>query len=454
MRLRLCGSRIVGRARALFLLLCTGGADKSDAPLGRNPVEPEQITEVKVCAFIPFSLKSYFLEIYIHKPPTSHPNSKHTRMGSAPLQSKLFEPLQIGPHKLSNRLVMAPLTRFRANDDHVQLPFVKEYYKQRACVPGTLIITEATLISPRASGYANVPGIWSEEQVKAWKEIVDSVHQAGGVIYMQLWALGRTANPEVKEKEGTGPVVSSSDLRMSDNSPVPTPLDEEEIQEYIKDFAQAAKNAVEGAGFDGVEIHAANGYLIDQFTQDVSNKRTDKWGGSVENRARFAIEVSKAVVDAVGADKTGIRLSPWSTFQGMQMDDPILQFSYVCEELKKLKLAYVHLVESRIAGNADIEATQKINPFIDIWAGTSPILVAGGFKPDSARRAVEQEYADKDIAIVFGRYFISNPDLVYRMEKSIDFAQYDRDTFYAAKSTKGYADYPFSKEWEQEHSKL
>jgi len=271
---------------------------------------------------------------------------------------------------------------------------------------------------------------------------------------MQLWALGRTANPEVKEKEGTGPVVSSSDLRMSDNSPVPTPLDEEEIQEYIKDFAQAAKNAVEGAGFDGVEIHAANGYLIDQFTQDVSNKRTDKWGGSVENRARFAIEVSKAVVDAVGADKTGIRLSPWSTFQGMQMDDPILQFSYVCEELKKLKLAYVHLVESRIAGNADIEATQKINPFIDIWAGTSPILVAGGFKPDSARRAVEQEYADKDIAIVFGRYFISNPDLVYRMEKSIDFAQYDRDTFYAAKSTKGYADYPFSKEWEQEHSKL
>jgi len=170
-------------------------------------------------------------------------------MGSAPNQSKLFEPLQIGQHKLSNRLVMAPLTRFRADDNHVQLPFVKDYYSQRACVSGTLLITEATFISPRAGGYANVPGIYSQEQIKAWKEVVDSVHKAGGVIYLQLWALGRAANPEVKEKEGTGPVSSSSDIRMSDNSPVPTPLTEEEIQDYIKEYAQAAKNAVEGAGF-------------------------------------------------------------------------------------------------------------------------------------------------------------------------------------------------------------
>jgi len=371
-------------------------------------------------------------------------------MGSVSPESKLFQPLQIGQHKLSNRLVMAPLTRFRADDNHVQLPFVKEYYSQRSCTPGTLLITEATFISPQASGYANVPGIFNDEQIKAWKDVVDGVHEKGGVIYLQLWALGRAANPEVKNKEGTGDVVSSSDIRMSDNSPVPRPLTEEEIQSYIRDFATGARNAVEGAGFDGVEIHGANGYLVDQFTQDVANKRTDRWGGSIENRARFGIEVSKAVVEAVGADKTGIRLSPWSPFQGMRMEDPIPQFSYLLQELKKLKLAYVHLVESRIAGNADVETTEKINPFIDIWAGTSPILIAGGFKRDSARRAVNEEYKDKDIAIVFGRYFISTPDLVYRLQNGIEFTPYDRDTFYVAKSEKGYIDYPFSEEWQKE----
>lgn len=373
-------------------------------------------------------------------------------MGSAPEQSRLFEPLQIGSHKLSNRLVLAPLTRLRADDTHHQLPFCKDYYTQRACVPGTLLISEGTFPTAQASGYPNVPGIWSEEQIKGWKEIVDSVHKAGGVFFMQMWALGRAAIPELKDAEGTGPVVSSSDIPMANNSPVPKPLSEEEIQEYIKGYAQAAKNAVEGAGFDGVEIHAANGYIIDQFTQDVSNKRTDKWGGSIENRARFAIEVAKAVVDAVGADKTGLRLSPWSTFQGMKMEDPIPQFSYLVKELKKLKLAYLHLVESRIAGNADVEATEKINPFVDIWSGTSPILVAGGFRGDSARRAVDEEYRDKDIAIVFGRYFISNPDLVYRIQKGIELAQYDRDTFYKMKSPDGYVDYPYSKEWEKEQS--
>lgn len=372
-------------------------------------------------------------------------------MGSAPPQSKLFQPLQIGQAKLSNRVVMAPLTRFRADDNHVQLPFVKEYYTQRSCVPGTLLITEAVFISPAASGFPNVPGIYNDEQIKAWKEIVNSVHEAGGVIYLQLWALGRAANADTKKAEGTGDVVSSSDLAMSDNSPAPRPLTEDEIEQYIKDYASAAKNAVEGAGFDGVEIHGANGYLIDQFTQDVSNKRTDKWGGSIENRARFGIEVTKAVVEAVGADKTGIRLSPWSNFQGMRMEDPIPQFSYLVQELKKLELAYLHLVESRISGNADVETTEKIDPFVDIWAGTSPILVAGGFKPDSARRAIDEEYKDKDIAIVFGRYFISTPDLVYRLENGIELAQYDRDTFYNAKSEKGYTDYPFSEEWQKEH---
>lgn len=375
-------------------------------------------------------------------------------MGSGPPTSRLFEPFKIGPYNLSSRIVQAPLTRFRADDSHVQLPFCKEYYAQRACSAGTLQITEATFISPRASGYPNIPGIWNEEQIKAWKEIVDSVHSRGGVIFLQMWALGRTANPKIKQAEGTGDLVSSSDVPMSEGSPKPRPLTEEEIQDYFKDYAQAAKNAVEGAGFDGVEIHGANGYLIDQFIQDVSNKRTDKWGGSIENRARFAVEVAKTVVAAVGADKTGFRISPFSTFQGMKMQDPVPQFSYLLQELKKLKLAYIHIVESRVAGNADVEATEKINPFVDLWAGTSPVLIAGGFRPDSAKRAVDEEFNDKDVAIVFGRFFISNPDLVYRCRKGIDLTPYDRDTFYKPKSKDGYLDYPYSEEWQREHAKM
>ena len=173
-------------------------------------------------------------------------------MGSIGEDSRLFKPLQIGGHELSSRLVMAPLTRFRADDNHVQLPFCKEYYTQRACVPGTLIITEATFISPRASGYPNVPGIWSEAQIAAWKELVESVHKAGGIIFLQLWALGRTANPEVKEKEGTGDLMSSSAVPENSDKVPPRAMTEDEIWEFIGDYATAAKNAVEGAGFDGV----------------------------------------------------------------------------------------------------------------------------------------------------------------------------------------------------------
>lgn len=371
-------------------------------------------------------------------------------MGSTSPQSRLFTPLQIGANKLSSRLVMAPLTRFRAEDDHVQMDFVKNYYAQRACVPGTLIITEATFISQAASGYPNIPGIWRDDQIQEWKQTVDAVHEKGCFIWLQLWALGRSAMANILEQEGTGDLLSSSDVPMADNSPKPRPATEEEIQTYIKEFAQAAKNAVEKAGFDGVEVHGANGYLVDQFIQDVSNKRTDKWGGSVENRSRFGLEVTKAVVDAVGADRTGIRLSPWSSFQGMRMEDPVPQFTHFIKGLKDMKLAYLHLVESRVAGNADIESTEKNDVFIDLWGKTSPILIAGGFKPDSAKRCVNEEYKDVDMAVVFGRYFISNPDLVYRLEHDIPLEQYDRDTFYKAKSKDGYLDYPYSEEFTKE----
>lgn len=365
--------------------------------------------------------------------------------------SRLFEPLQIGQMRLSNRVAMAPLTRFRADDAHVHQDMAVEYYAQRAApVPGTLLITEATPVSARAGNYRNVPGINTQDQINAWKKVVDAVHEKGSFMYMQLWALGRTADPAVLKEETGLPIKSSSAVPMSDESPKPEELTEEEIWGLVGDFAQAAKNAIEGAGFDGVEIHGANGYLIDQFTQDNCNKRTDKWGGSVENRSRFALEVTKAVVAAVGAEKVGIRISPWSPFQGMRMQDPVPQFTHLVKGLREYKLAYLHVVESRITGNADVEATQKVDFAIDAWANTSPILLAGGFTADSAKTAADVEYKDKDVVIVFGRYFISTPDLVYRLREGIDFTPYDRDTFYLPKQTKGYTDYPFCEKYQNE----
>lgn len=350
---------------------------------------------------------------------------------------------------LKNRLVMAPLTRFRADDDHVPLPFVETYYSQRASVPGTLLISEATFISRRAGGYPNVPGIWDPAQIEAWKRVTKAVHARGSYIYLQLWALGRCANPQCAESEGIT-IVSSSPNALDSEHAVPHELTPEEIKGWVRDYATAARNAVHEAGFDGVEIHAANGYLVDQFLQDVSNSRTDEYGGSVENRSRFGLEVARAVVDAVGADRVGIRLSPWSSFQGMKMDDPVPQFTHVVEHLKSLNLAYLHLVESRVSGNADLESTDKLDFLIDAWGNTSPVLLAGGYRPDSARRAVDEEYKDKDVAIVFGRYFISTPDLPFRIQKGIDLNPYDRALFYNPKSERGYIDYPFSAEFEQE----
>jgi NADPH2 dehydrogenase len=323
---------------------------------------------------------------------------------------------------------------------------VAEYYAQRASVPGTLLITEATFISPRAGGAANVPGIYTSSQIAAWKEVTSAVHAKGSYIFLQLWALGRVASPDELKKEGDFQLVSSSPSPVTPDATVPHELTECEIQDYIKDYAQAARNAI-SAGFDGVEIHGANGYLIDQFNQDVVNTRTDQWGGSVENRARFAVEVTRAVVDAVGADRTGIRFSPFSTFQGMRMDDPVPQFSYLARKMAEFKVAYVHVTESRVAGNADVEATDQLDFFLEAYGKASPIIIAGGYKPDSAKEAVDGKYKDHDVIIGIGRPFISNPDLVFRILKGIELIPYNRDTFYQAKDPKGYIDYEFSTEF-------
>ena len=344
---------------------------------------------------------------------------------------------------------MAPLTRFRVSDDHVILPMAAEYYGQRASVPGTLLVTEATIVSSENGGYPNVPGIYTQEQIDGWKKVTDEVHKKGSFIYLQLWALGRVANKDFAKANGIT-VQSSSATQLSDELAVPKEMTHDDINKAVAAFGTAAKNAI-AAGFDGVEIHGANGYLVDQFLQDTCNKRTDNYGGSVENRSRFALEVTQAVVDAVGADKTAIRLSPFSEFQGMKMQDPLPQFEDIIKKLSALNIAYLHLVEARVSGNADVESSASLDTLLPYFTG--PLLIAGGFTTDSAKRLVEQ-HQDRDIVVVFGRYFISTPDLVFRVEKGIEFNEYDRDTFYVPKSEKGYVDYAFSAEFKEAHANL
>lgn len=355
---------------------------------------------------------------------------------------RLFQPINVGSTQLKHRLVMAPLTRFRS-PKHVPTELVAEYYEQRASVEGTLLITEATFISPEAGGYDNVPGIWNEEQVAAWKKVTDRVHAKGSKIYMQLWALGRAASPDFLEKQGL-PYVSASDVAMKDKK-APRPLTKDEIKEYVQMYVKAAKNAVT-AGFDGIEIHDANGYLLDQFLHASTNKRTDEYGGSIENRARFPLEVVDALVDAIGADKVGIRLSPWGEFGEMDPDvSAIPQFSYFVCELERRRLAgkalaYIHVVEPRVVGNTDADEIPEgySNQFIiDIWKG--PVVRAGGL----ASIAVEIAEENDRTLVGVGRYFISNPDLPFRIAKDIKLTPYDRDTFYTNDKV-GYTTYELS----------
>ncbi|KAK6379431.1 hypothetical protein LTS17_006349 [Exophiala oligosperma] len=371
--------------------------------------------------------------------------------------STLFSPMTIGGScHLSHRMVMAPLTRLRAGEDNIPLPMVTEYYSQRASVPGTLLIAEATSISLAAAGRdVNAPGIWTRAQLEGWKAVTNAVHSRGSFIYLQLWHVGRSARKAASEAKGID-IVSSSDVPIVDptdpNVVIPRPMTQDEIEQCIRDFGTAAKHAIE-AGFDGVEIHAANGYLIDQFLQDVSNKRTDEWGGNVENRARFCLRVVQEVVEAIGGERTGIRLSPFSPFAGMGMKDPRPQFGHVVRQLDKFGLAYLHLIEPRVSGNQDVdETTEKMQTeavpkslafAIDEWNKDTPILLAGGFDANRAKRAVECDYKDRKVAIVFGRYWISNPDLPYRLKNGLELTPYNRATFYTVKQEHGYIDYPF-----------
>jgi NADPH2 dehydrogenase len=358
-------------------------------------------------------------------------------------QSRLFKPLKIGDMDIQHRIGMAPLTRCRANHDRVPTPLMKEYYAQRCAVPGTLIISEGTFVSASCGGFPSAPGIWREDQVAAWKTITDEVHSRGCFMFCQIFAMGRAADFEVARKEGTQ-IIAPSAIPIEEGAAVPRAMTIDEIQQIVLDFIEASKNAIR-AGFDGVEIHGANGYLLDQFIQDVSNKRRDDYGGSVENRSRLLDEVIKAVVGAIGPKRVGLRLSPWSTFQGMRMDDPVPQFTDVIKKASQSDIAYLHLVESRTSGATDSDAQDRLDFAYDLWNG--PLLVAGGYTPLEAQKLVDESYPEKDIIVIFGRFFISNPDLIFRVKEGLKLSPYNRETFYALQSAVGYVDYPLSKEY-------
>lgn len=339
---------------------------------------------------------------------------------------------------------MAPLTRLRSDASNTPLPISTKYYEQRASVPGTLLIAEATQISPSAGGIPHGPGIWNSAQITQWKEITDAVHAKGSFIFCQLIALGRAGDQGTLQAGGYE-VRAPSGIPMEAGRVVPKELNEEEIQSIVRDFGTAARNAVK-AGFDGVEVHGANGYLVDQFLQDVSNQRNDSWGGSIPNRARFAIEVTKALIDAVGSERVGFRLSPWNTWQGMKMADPVPQFTYLVEKLRELKIGYLHVIESRVINNVDCEKGESIKFLLDVWGRTGPVLVAGGYNANNFEDA-SREYGGNDVAVVFGRHFLANPDLPFRLRNRIGLNPYDRDSFYSPMGEDGYADYPFSPEF-------
>ncbi|RDW58906.1 hypothetical protein BP6252_13382 [Coleophoma cylindrospora] len=370
-----------------------------------------------------------------------------------PAQSRLFKPLKVGNMELKHRIVLPPLTRNRNDDDHIPLPFMAKYYGDRASVPGTLIISEATSVSHLEEGQYNIPGFVSDLQVEAWTKIIEAVHSKKSYYFQQIWGMVRASFPELMAKKGLR-YRSSSAVAMKGRDTIPEAMTEDEIQEIIQSFVDTAKKVI-GAGGDGVEIHSAHGYLLDQFLSDAVNLRTDGWGGSIQNRARLVLEVVKAVVDAIGADRVALRLSPYAAFQGAEKEDIEGQYLYIIKELKKMDtpLAYLSLVEATgdpgalVRGDKPVNQGKTLDFILEEWSKWSPVIVAGGYLPDTAAQALEDRYKDFDVLVAFGRYFLANPDLVFRIQKGLELNKYQRPTFYLNMSEEGYNDYPFSKEY-------
>ncbi|WYZ44697.1 hypothetical protein EsH8_VIII_000013 [Colletotrichum jinshuiense] len=369
-------------------------------------------------------------------------------------ESKLFKPLRVGNAQLNHRIVMAPLTRYRNDKNHVAMPFVPRYYGERASAPGTLIISEATGTSMQETGVRQGPAFVTDEQVEAWRKVIAAVHAHKSVWFQQIWAQGRAADPEYQKARGFK-FRSSSAVPMEPGAAIPEEMTEEEILNVIQDFSDTAKRVV-AAGGDGVEIHGAHGYLLDQFLSDSVNKRTDKWGGSIENRSRLLLEVVKAVVAAIGAEKVALRLSPYASFQGAESSDIHGQYTYIIKELKKMDVsfAYLSLVEARgdpakLLNTTQDPATaqQTLDFILDIWDNLSPVIVAGGYSPETAAQALEEHYAKWDVIVAFGRSFLANPDLVWRIKNGVPLSKYHRNSFYIKGSEIGYNDYNFSQEY-------
>ncbi|CAL9138730.1 unnamed protein product [Musa acuminata var. zebrina] len=350
---------------------------------------------------------------------------------------------KMGKFDLSHRIVLAPLTRSRSYGN-VPQPHAAVYYSQRA-TDGGLLITEATGVSDTAQGYPDTPGVWTREQVEAWKPIVDAVHAKGGVFFCQLWHVGRVSNTGY-QPNGQDP-ISSTDKQvptqvLHDGSieeySRPRRLRTEEIPRIVEDFRLAARNAIE-AGFDGVEIHGANGYLIEQFMKDSANDRTDEYGGSLENRCRFALEVVEAVVGEIGADRVGMRLSPFLDYMDCWDSDPEALALYMVQALNKHGILHCHMIEPRMAVvNGRYHIPHRLLPMRKAFKGT--FIVAGGYDRDEGNKVVDEGYTD---LVAFGRLFLANPDLPKRFELNAAVNKYDRTTFYTSDPVVGYTDYPF-----------
>ena len=355
--------------------------------------------------------------------------------------SSLFSPLQVGALTLPNRVLMAPLTRCRAEGANVPTDLMAEYYAQRA--GAGLIIAEATTVSPRGHGYPNTPGIYTAEQVAGWKTVTSAVHAQGGRIFLQLWHVGRISHPSF-QPDGELPVAPSAikpkgqvwtGQEMADYV-TPRALHIEEIPGIVAEYVRGARLAKE-AGFDGVEIHNANGYLLDQFLRSGTNHRTDGYGGSVANRARLTLEVASAVVSVWGSDRVGIRLSPGGVFNDMADANPRETFGYVLHELSKLELAYAHVTRVT-AQDVAHGAKDGVGPK-ELRADFKGVLItAGGFDRAQAEQAIAEGWAD---GIAYGVPFLANPDLPRRLRENLALNPPDEATFYAS-GAKGYTDYP------------
>jgi N-ethylmaleimide reductase len=348
------------------------------------------------------------------------------------MSKQLFEPFQLGPTRLASRLVMAPMTRSRAGEGNVIQPMTVTYYRQRA--GAGLIVTEATQVAPEGQGYIATPGIHSEAQVAGWRQVTDAVHEAGGKIFLQLWHVGRISHHSF-QPGGAAPVAPSAIRADGETFTAtgPQPFSEPralataEIPAVVEQFRKGAENA-KAAGFDGVEIHGANGYLVDQFLRDGTNKRTDAYGGGPENRVRFALEVTDAVVSVWGADRVGFRISPTGAFNSMSDSDPATTFGHLSRELGMRKLAYLHIVE--MPDGFDYDALAQA------FGGVT--MVNGGYDRARAEKALQERPVQ---LVSFGTLWLANPDLDRRLAANGPFNEPDKASFYGG-DERGYIDYP------------